>query len=62
MAKKGFPRAMAAASSSTSTTKAGPVKKMPVQAASTAADVAALVTDFNALLTKLKNAGMMNSA
>ena len=34
-------------------------KKMPVQAASTAADVAAMVVDFNALLTKLKNAGLM---
>jgi hypothetical protein len=33
--------------------------KMPVQAASVAADVAALVVDFNALLTKLKNAGLM---
>ena len=31
------------------------------QAASTAADVAALVTDFNALLTKLKNAGLMTA-
>lgn len=30
-----------------------------VQAASVAADVATLVTDFNALLTKLKNAGLM---
>jgi hypothetical protein len=29
------------------------------QAASTAADVAGLVTDFNALLTKLKAAGIM---
>lgn len=34
-------------------------KKMPVQAASTAADLAALIVDFNALLTKLKNAGLM---
>jgi len=33
--------------------------QMPVQAASTAADVATLKTDFNALLTKLKNAGLM---
>jgi len=32
---------------------------MPVQAASTASDVAGLKTDFNALLTKLKNAGYM---
>ena len=36
--------------------------QMPVQAASVAADVATLVTDFNALLTKLKNADLMASA
>lgn len=36
--------------------------QMPVQAASVAADVATLVTDFNALLTKLKAAGLMASA
>ena len=36
--------------------------QMPVQAASVAADVATLKTDFNALLTKLKNAGLMASA
>ena len=33
--------------------------QMPVQAASTATILADLVTDFNALLTKLKNAGRM---
>lgn len=33
-----------------------------VQAASTASDVATLKTDFNALLTKLKNAGLMASS
>lgn len=31
------------------------------QAASTASDVAGLVTDFNALLTKLKAAGLMTA-
>ena len=31
------------------------------QANSTAVDVATLVSDFNALLTKLKNAGLMMS-
>lgn len=37
----------------------GGVKKMAAQADSTATDVAGLVTDFNALLAKLKAAGMM---
>jgi hypothetical protein len=37
----------------------GAVKQTPVQAASTAADTAAMVVDFNALLTKLKNAGIL---
>ena len=37
------------------------VPKAANQAASTAADVAALVTDFNALLTKLKAAGLMTA-
>lgn len=36
--------------------------QMPLQANSTAANVADLVTDFNALLTKLKTAGLMASA
>ncbi|MNR22101.1 hypothetical protein D3C85_1390390 [compost metagenome] len=35
---------------------------MPVQADSVAADVATLVTDFNALLAKLKAAGLMASS
>lgn len=35
------------------------VIQMPTQADSTAADVAALKTDFNELLAKLKNAGLM---
>lgn len=35
---------------------------MPVQADSVAADVATLKTDFNALLTKLKAAGLMASS
>ncbi len=38
---------------------AGMVNLAANQAASTAADVAALVTDFNALLQKLKAAGIM---
>ena len=36
--------------------------QVAAQAASTAADVAAIKTDFNALLTKLKAAGVMASA
>ena len=42
----------------------GSVEGLPVaenQAASTATTVAGLVTDFNALLTKLKTAGLMES-
>ncbi|CAM3730007.1 head fiber protein [Mesobacillus zeae] len=35
------------------------VIQMPTQADSAAADVATLKTDFNALLLKLKNAGLM---
>lgn len=38
----------------------GLVKKMPAQANSTASDVAGVVADLNALITKLKNAGMMS--
>jgi len=41
------------------TSTIGGVKKMTSQANTTATDVAGLVTDFNALLTKLKAAGMM---
>ncbi|WP_220130930.1 head fiber protein [Salmonella bongori] len=37
----------------------GGVKKAATQADSVATDVAGLVTDFNALLAKLKAAGMM---
>ncbi|AFE86212.1 possible head fiber [Salinivibrio phage CW02] len=33
--------------------------KMPAQSDSTATDVAGLVSDFNALLSKLRNAGLM---
>lgn len=36
--------------------------QMPLQADTVAADLAALKVDFNALLTKLKNAGLMASA
>lgn len=42
------------------TTVAGTVKKTPAQAASTATTVADLVTDFNALLTKLRAAGIVS--
>lgn len=41
------------------TSAIGGVKKMINQANTVATDVAGLVTDFNALLTKLKAAGMM---
>ncbi|ELY2553685.1 head fiber protein [Cronobacter sakazakii] len=41
------------------TTAIGGVKKMTSQNASTATDVAGVVTDLNALITKLKAAGMM---
>ncbi|MDT3595695.1 head fiber protein [Cronobacter malonaticus] len=41
------------------TTTIGGVKKMTSQNASTATDVAGVVTDLNALITKLKAAGMM---
>ena len=34
-------------------------RKAVVQAASTATDTTGIVADFNALLTKLKNAGLM---
>ncbi|EOC0451929.1 hypothetical protein ACI00O_002318 [Cronobacter sakazakii] len=37
----------------------GGVKKMAAQANSTAADVAGVVADLNALISKLKTAGMM---
>lgn len=42
----------------------GSIEGLPVaenQAASTATTVAGLVTDFNALLTKLKTAGLMEA-
>lgn len=41
------------------TSALGGVKKAAAQADSVATDVAGLVTDFNALLAKLKAAGMM---
>lgn len=42
------------------TATAGVVKKAPAQADSTASTVAALVTDFNALLAKLRTAGILS--
>ena len=44
------------------TTVRGGVKEAAVQAASVASDIATMVVDFNALLTKLKNAGIMASS
>lgn len=44
-----------------STAQPGPVKKMPAQTDSDAEDVAGLVTDFNALLAKLRTAGLLTS-
>lgn len=41
------------------TSTAGIVKQSATQANSAASDVAGLVTDFNALLAKLKAAGLM---
>ncbi len=40
----------------------GGVLQMPVQADSVAADVAGVVTDFNALLAKLRTAGILATA
>lgn len=41
------------------TSTAGTVKKAATQAASTASDVAGVVADLNALISKLKAAGIM---
>ncbi|KWH03694.1 hypothetical protein WT58_23970 [Burkholderia territorii] len=41
------------------TSTAGVVKQAATQANSTAPDIATMVTDFNALLAKLKAAGIM---
>jgi len=57
---KGAPRTLARAASTAS--KAGVAKQMPVQAVAAAADVAALKVQFDALLAKLKTAGLMASA
>lgn len=51
--------ALDTAASAATTTKAGTVKKLAAQTDSAAADVAALKTDFNALLAKLRTAGLM---
>lgn len=42
-------------------TAASTVKKAPAQADTTAADLAALKVDFNALLAKLRSAGVISS-
>lgn len=44
------------------TSTAGVVKQAAVQADSVATDVAGLVTDFNALLAKLRTAGILATA
>lgn len=44
-----------------STTTAGTVKQAAAQADSVATDVAGVVTDFNALLAKLRTAGILSS-
>lgn len=45
--------------SAATTTTIGGVKQAATQDASTASDVAGVVTDLNALITKLKAAGIM---
>ena len=50
------------AMASATTTVKGVVKQATVQANSTAVDVAGVVTDLNALLAKLKTAGLMANA
>lgn len=55
----GIPRTLAKAAKKNSTTKAGPMKKIAYQAPAAAADVAALKTQFDALLTKLVASGHM---
>lgn len=54
---KGLPRSLKNAK--TTATQAGPVKQMPYQAPAAAADVAALKTQFDALLAKLVASGQM---
>jgi len=60
---KGLPRSLKKAKLPAAllatTTTAGTVKKAATQANTAASDVAGLVTDFNALLAKLKAAGIM---
>jgi hypothetical protein len=54
---KGLPRSLKHASAKPG--KAGVAKQMPYQAPAAAADTAALKTQFDALLTKLVEAGLM---
>jgi len=58
--KAGAPGSASVPAATTST--AGVVKQAAVQADSVATDAAGLVTDFNALLAKLKAAGLMASS
>jgi predicted RecA/RadA family phage recombinase len=58
--RAGFADVAAASADTTGYVNLEPLnKQMPVQAASTAADTAAMVVDFNLLLGKLKAAGLM---
>lgn len=52
-------RVVDAANADITTAGAAQFTEMPLQADSVAADVPGLVTDFNALLAKLKTAGLM---
>ncbi|HEX2242725.1 MAG TPA: hypothetical protein VHK27_05645 [Gammaproteobacteria bacterium] len=56
---KGAPRTLANARKRNSSGKVSIPLQMPVQNPAAAADVAALKTQFDALLTKLKDAGLM---
>lgn len=57
----GSPVSRSNAPAATATVR-GPVNQAATQAATTATDLAALKVDFNALLTKLKAAGLMASS
>lgn len=64
---KGLPKSLARAAKAgtipaATTTQRGTVRQAAVQNPAAAADVAALKTQFDALLTKLKTAGLMASA
>lgn len=54
-----FPNSPVAVPTTATTAVAGTVKKMPAQADTVAVDLAALKVDFNALLAKLRTAGIL---